>query len=149
MRNKTFLLLLLLGFLSSTIGCKKDDEPLTCGEQLDGKWRAYSLELDNVQWLGFAGSGGFNFFEMEFSGFSAANNNGDMRITYQYYGEVPDQPITGIFSPSTSCDKLDTPAFLQSNGNVIRWDIISLTENRLILEANPVGTTYRMKLDKI
>lgn len=144
----TTLVLAFLALLFSQ-SCKKNDDPVSCGDQLAGNWRAYSIELDGVQWLGYAGTGGFNTFEMEFSGFNLSNNNGDLRITYQYYGQVPAQPISGIFTPSTACDKLDTPAFLASNSNIIRWDIISLTENRLILEANPVGTTYRIKLDKI
>ncbi len=147
MKHTTFFVALL--FLLFSESCKKNEETITCGDQLAGDWRAYSLELDGVQWLGYAGTGGFNFFELEFTGFSPSNNNGDLRITYQFFGEVPAQPINGIFTPSTDCDKLDTPAFLVSNGNIIRWDIISLTENRLILEANPVGTTYRIKLDKI
>jgi len=147
MRSTTVVTILTAFILFA--GCKKDNNPLTCGDQLSGKWRAYSFEIDGAQYLGYQGQNGFNFFEIEFSGFNPANNNGDLRITYQLFGEVPAPPITGIFSPSTNCDKLDTPAFLQSNGNIIRWDIISLSTTRLILEANPAGFTYRMKLDKI
>lgn len=147
MRNPTILSLCALLFLFS--GCKKDDNTLTCGEQLSGKWRAYSLEIDNLQWLGFQGQNGINIYEIEFSGFNPANNNGDMRVTYQFFGEVPAPPESGIFSPSTNCDKLDTPPFFFSFKNSIRWDILSLSSSRVILEANPDGFTLRLKLDKI
>lgn len=145
---RTAILLFLSGAILSA-GCNKKDETPSCGDMLVGHWRAYSFEIDNSQRIGYQGTNGLNYFEAEFSNFNPANNNGDMRITYQFYGQVPAPAITGLFSPGTNCDKLDTPAFLSSNGASIRWDIISLTDTRLILEANPTGFTYRIKFDKI
>lgn len=143
------MLLLCFSAVFLSTGCNKKDETPSCGDMLVGHWRAYSFEIDNSQSIGYQGTGGLNYFEVEFSSFNPANNNGDMRITYQYYGAVPAPAITGLFSPGVNCDKLDTPAFLNSNGASIRWDIISLTDTRLILEANPTGFTYRIKFDKI
>jgi hypothetical protein len=152
MRNKTFLLLLLLGFLSSTIGCKKDDEPLTCGEQLVGKWRATSYEDVGLQLIGWQEEGvGIDYFEIEFSKFNAGSNNGDIRVTYQYHGKVPAAPISGSFSPSSDCLKLDMTNFYCLTCPLLRWDITNITAERLRIEANLPGDPNKIKLsfDKI
>ncbi len=151
MKNKSLLSLLLLGLLFATAGCKKDndDDDLTCGERLEGDWRAYSFEIDGTQLLGYNGQGGINFFEMEFSDFNPGNNNGELRVTFQFFGEVPSPPITGLFSPGTDCNKLDTPDFLNGASSTVRWDIISLDDSRLIIEANAGGFSYEIKMDKI
>lgn len=150
MKNKSLRSLLLLGLVLAAAACNKDDKAeLTCGERLQADWRAYSFEIDGTQYLGYAGQGGINFFEMEFSDFNPGNNNGELRVTFQFYGEVPSAPITGLFSPGTDCNKLDTPDFLTGGASVVRWDIISLDDSRLIIEANAGGFSYEVKLDKI
>jgi hypothetical protein len=130
--------------------CKKDtDGPKSCSEQFVGKWRAYSFERDGAQYLGFQGSGGLNFLELELSNFNAGNNNGDLRVTFQQYGQVPAPPITGLFSPSTDCDRLDTPDFLGGSPTTLRWDVTSLSETRLIIETVVSGFSFEIKLDRI
>jgi hypothetical protein len=135
MRNKTFLLLLILGFLSSTIGCKKDSEELTCGEKLEGTWRARSIVYDGVEIFG--PSKLIQVLEIEFWNFNVVDAEGKSRARFEPVGGTS-SVWTNTYKPSNSCSRVTLPDFWcgADLNATYSFDIDDLSDERLILKIN-------------
>jgi len=128
-----FILLLLASGLLSVSSCKDDDKELSCGEQLEGTWRATSVSLDNEELLGPSKS--LSVVEIEYRNFSVSDGEGDVRINFQFNGEPP-QFIEGTYEPNNSCSRVEMPDFWAGAQSTIDLDIRELDEERLHLRIN-------------
>lgn len=136
MKNISLFLLLLLSLFTNS--CNDDSDELTCGEKLEGTWRATSITMNSDEWLGPAKF--ISVLEIEFSNFSVADSEGDARITFQGNGQAPAPPIEGLYEPNNSCSRVTVPDFWANPLGTFNLDIEDFDEETLKLRINYIGS---------
>lgn len=137
MKNITLFSILLICFMF--VGCGKDgDDELTCGERLEGTWRATSITLNGDEWLGPTKI--ISELEIELSNFSIVDAEGKARITFQANGQAPSNPIEGIYEPNNSCSRVTIPDFWANSLSTFNLNIEELDEEALELRINYIGS---------
>lgn len=143
----SFLFLLAFASLLGGSGCK-DDDAVSFGKQLEGDWQATSFKFDGEEALGFQGDGGINQFEIELSDFNDADDEGDVRITYQFYGFPAATPVNGDYTVNSEGDEIEMPDFLTNPAVKFTWNIDKFDTDDLVLSANYQGTDIQIELER-
>lgn len=143
----SLLFLLVFASLLGGSGCKGDD-PVSFGKQMEGDWVATSFKLDGTEALGFQGDGGIDNFEIELSDFNDADDEGDVRINYQFHGFPAATPINGDYSVNSQGDEIEMPDFLTNPAVKFKWNIDKFDADDLELSANYQGTDIQIKLER-
>jgi hypothetical protein len=135
MRNKTFLFLVIMALITSNFSCKKDDEELTCGERLEGTWRATSIVFEGDEWFGPTKI--IQVLEIEFWNYSVVDTEGNARVRFEPVGGTS-SVWTNTYKPNNSCSRVIIPDFWcgPDLNATYTFDIESLNDERLILQVN-------------
>lgn len=137
MKNTSFFLLLLLSLLS--FGCKKDgDGELSCGEKLEGTWRATSILFDGEE--NFGPTKAYQLLEIELWNFNAVDAEGKARTRFEIPGNTSFPSATGFYKPTNSCSRVTLPDWWWCNTGDITttytFDIVELDDEQLSLRTN-------------
>lgn len=135
MRHSYLALFLLVTLLSGVSSCKKDRSELTCGERLEGTWRATSIVFEGEEWFGPTKF--IQVLEFEFWNFNVVDAEGKARIRFEPVGGTS-SVWTNIYKPNNSCSRVTLPDFWcgPDLNATYAFDIESLNEERLILQVN-------------
>lgn len=138
MKKTVLFPVLLFVFTCLFSGSCKEDTPLSCGERLQGTWRATSITLNGDEWLGATKH--ISMMEIEMNDFSTVDSEGDVRITFQINGQPPANPIVGIYKPNATCSRVTMPDFWAYPQSTFNLNIEKLDEDVLQLRINYSGS---------
>lgn len=133
--KKMTLPLLLLALIFSTVNCKKKAEELTCGEKLEGTWRATSIIFNGTEWFGPTKI--IQVLEIELWNFDVVDIEGKSRVRFEPVGGAS-SVWTNTYKPNNSCSRVTLPDFWCGDdlNATYTFDIEELDDDNLRLKVN-------------
>jgi hypothetical protein len=136
------LSLILLSVLFISDSCKKNQEELTCGERLEGTWRATSILFDGTEYWGPAKA--YQKLEFEFSNFNVVDAEGRATVVATGTGLVNGGiSLTGFYKPTNSCSRVELPdawwCYTVGSNTTYSFTIVDVNDETLSLRTNYIG----------